>query len=427
MRRKLQISIVVLLSAFLLVFNISFIFAQEKDNIWQNFLEALRAILFKQQTENSQYVPKVNNSQLYQSNVELEQSIINAVENVSPAVVSIVISKYVPIIEKYYINPFEDLPIPPELKPFFQFEFPIPQYQEKGLQRQKVGAGTGFIVKSDGLIVTNKHVVNDPKAEYTVYLKDGKKYQAKVLAVHPRDDLALLKIEAQGLPIVKLGDSDQIRLGQFVLAIGNALGEFQNTVTLGIISGTNRTVVASDGTGNVEKLTGMLQTDAAINFGNSGGPLLNLKGEVIGVSTAIASQAQNIGFAIPINRVKRMIQEVEEKGKIEVPFLGVRYILITPEIQTRFNLSVDYGAYIYSSDPQLPAVISNSPASKIGLRAGDIILSVDGEKVTPENTLSDLISNKEVGQSIRLEILRGDQKILRMVKLEAMPEDFLAR
>ncbi len=190
-------------------------------------------------------------------------------------------------------------------------------------EKQKVGGGTGFIVSSDGLIVTNKHVVSDKDAEYTVYLSDGKKYKAKVLAVHPVDDLALIKINASGLPTLKLGDSDKIKLGQFVLAIGNALAEFQNTVSFGVISGLKRSITASDESGGVERLEDLIQTDAAINFGNSGGPLINLRGEVIGINTAIAGGAENIGFAIPVNRVKKMIDEFRQRGKIEIPFLGV--------------------------------------------------------------------------------------------------------
>ena len=409
----------------LIFVNVGLLFAQS-NKFLDNFVDFLKEFILKQQqkiNESQNITNPSKPSPLYQSTEDLEARIIDIVDKVSPAVVSIVISKYVPVIEQYYVNPFQDIPLPPELKPFFQFEFQIPQYQQKGFERKQVGAGTGFIIRSDGLILTNKHVVNDPKAEYTVYLKDGRKYVAKVLAIHPRDDLAVIKINANNLPVIKLGDSDSIKLGQFAIVIGNVLGEFQNTVTFGVISGIDRNIVASDNEGNITRLQHMIQTDAAINFGNSGGPVLNLRGEVIGIATAMASDAQNVGFAIPINRAKKMLSEIEAKGKVEVPYLGVRYIIITPEIKSRFNLSVDYGAYIYSSDPQTPPIIPNSPAEKIGLRAGDIIIKVDGEIINQKNTLGDVINKKSVGQVITLEILRGDQTLEKQVKLEAMPEN----
>jgi S1-C subfamily serine protease len=277
---------------------------------------------------------------------DLESAVTNIAEKSSSAVVSIIVSKYVPIVERFYINPFEDFDLPPEISPFFQFQ--IPNYRQKGYEKQRIGGGTGFIISKDGLILTNKHVVSDDKAEYTVYLNDGRKFKAEILALHPKDDLALIKIKANNLPTLTLGNSDSVKIGQFVIAIGNALGEFQNTVSFGVISGLRRSITASDQSGAIERLEGLLQTDAAINFGNSGGPLINIKGEVIGVNTAIAGGAENIGFAIPINRAKKMIEEVQKKGKIELPFLGVYYILINDEIQKKLNLPVDYGAYIYS-------------------------------------------------------------------------------
>lgn len=204
----------IIILAGLIFLNLGFIFAQTNKNVLDNFVILLRDLLLKKETKPE--LPTSNSlpqKPIYNIN-DLESQIIEVVERASPAVVSIIISKYVPVIEKYYLNPFQDLLIPPELKPFFQFEFKIPQYQEKGLERKDVGAGTGFIIRSDGLILTNKHVVNDPKAEYTVYLKDGKKYSAKVLAIHPNDDLAIIKINADNLPTLPIGNSDKIRLGQ---------------------------------------------------------------------------------------------------------------------------------------------------------------------------------------------------------------------
>lgn len=357
----------------------------------------------------------------------LEKEITSVVEKVSPSVVSIVISKYVPVIEKYYSNPFEEFEIPPELKPFFQFEFQIPRYRQKGYEKEEVGGGTGFIISSDGLIITNKHVVDDDKAEYTVYLNDGRKFPAKVLLKHPVDDLAIIKINASGLIPVKLGDSDNIKLGQFVIAIGNALGEFQNTVSFGVVSGLKRNITASDASGKIERLEDLIQTDAAINYGNSGGPLINIYGEVIGVNTAIVSGAQNIGFAIPINRAKRMLEDLKTKGKVEVPFLGIKYILVNEEIKKKFNLPYDYGAYIYTELKSDKAIIPNSPAEKAGLREGDIILEVNGEKITQQNSLSNLIRKRKVGETVRLKIWREGKIFEIYVTLGSLPENLLYR
>ena len=237
-----------------------------------------------------------------------EQAIINTVKEASLAVVSIVITKDVPIIDQYYINPFEG---------FFgePFGIEIPQYQQKGTQKQEVGGGSGFIVSSDGLVLTNKHVVFDVKADYTVLTNDGKKYPAKILAKDPAQDLAVLKIEGKNFPTVELGDSDKLQIGQTIIAIGNALGEFRNTVSVGVISGLGRTITAEGG-GFVETIENVIQTDAAINKGNSGGPLINLKGEVVGINTATVMGAQNIGFAIPINRAKKDIEQVKTTNKI---------------------------------------------------------------------------------------------------------------
>jgi len=340
------------------------------------------------------------------------KSIADVVEEVSPAVVSIIVSKYVPVIEEYYINPFE------EFERFFgrDFGFKIPQYREKGRELQQIGGGTGFIVSSDGLIVTNKHVVYDESAEYTVLMNDGTKYPAPVLARDPVQDIAILKISAHNLPTVKLGNSDDLRIGQTVIAIGNALGEFRNTVSVGVISGLSRTITASGG-GIIEQLEEVIQTDAAINEGNSGGPLLNIYGEVIGINTAMAQGAENIGFAIPINKAKKVITDIQTKGRIVYPFLGVRYILITKSIAQKNNLPVDYGALIVrGNEPGEVAVIPGSAADKAGLRENDIILEIDGQKITPENSLSKLILKHDVGDRIVLKILRqGEEKIIDAV------------
>lgn len=345
-----------------------------------------------------------------------EELIIKAVEEISPAVVSIIITKDVPIIEQYYYSPFE------EFEQFFDqpFQFRVPQYRQKGTEKIEVGGGTGFIVSEEGMVLTNKHVVLDEEADYTVFTIEGKSYPAKVLAKDPFQDLAILKIDQEKIvnekgdftlelfPIVKLGNSDEIQMGQTVIAIGNALGEFKNTVSVGVVSGLGRTITASGG-GLVETIENVIQTDAAINKGNSGGPLLNLKGEVIGINTAMVQEAQSIGFAIPINKAKRDIEQVKTIGKIVYPFLGIRYISITEKIKEDNNLPVDYGVWIHKSSQEEPAVYSDSAAEEAGIIEGDIILEFNGEKITPENSLAEIIQKYKPDDKITLKILRDNK------------------
>ncbi len=322
-----------------------------------------------------------------QEKVRTVKSIPEVVKEVSPAVVSIIVSKYVPIIE-------------------------IPSFRQKGEELKEVGGGTGFIVSSDGLVVTNKHVVLDEEAEYTVLTNDGNKYPAPVLARDPVQDIAILKISANNLPIVKLGNSDILEIGQTVIAIGNALGEFRNTVSAGVISGLLRSVTATGG-GITEQLEEVIQTDAAINRGNSGGPLLNLYGEVIGINTAMAVGAENIGFAIPINKVKKDITDIKISGRIIYPFLGIRYVLINKALAEENNLSVDYGALIIRGDnPNKPAITPNSAADEAGLQENDIILEINGAKISQENTLAKLILKYKPGDGITLKILREEKEII---------------
>lgn len=338
----------------------------------------------------------------YTSNITYEQAIIDVVKNASPSVVSIVISKNLPVYEQQMVNPFGDM------MPGFE----IPQYVQKGTKLQEVGAGSGFIVSTDGLVLTNKHVVQDKTADYTVITNDGQKYSAKVLALDPVQDLAVIKIQTdKTFPSITLGDSSGIQIGQTAIAIGNALGQFSNTVSVGIVSGLSRTIFASDQGGDFsETLQGIIQTDAAINAGNSGGPLLNLKGEVIGINTAMAQGAENIGFAIPINMAKRDIDQVSKTSKIVYPFLGVRYILINSEVKDKYKLSVDYGAYILKGQNGEPAITADSAAEKAGLKEKDIILELNGEKITDKNPLSTIINKFNPGDKITLKILRGGQE-----------------
>lgn len=338
-----------------------------------------------------------------------EEMVIAAVKKASPAVVSIIITKDMPVYEQYYVNPFPD---------FFGDEFAIPQLRQKGTQKQNVGGGTGFIISTDGLVLTNKHVVSDKAADYMVITNDGKKYPAKVLALDPFQDLAVIKIQvaSTNFPILSLGNSANVQIGQTVITIGNALGEFRNTVSVGVVSGLGRTINASGG-GMTETLEDLLQTDAGINKGNSGGPLLDLKGEVIGVNVAMAEGAQNIGFAIPINTAKRDIQQVKSLNKIVYPFLGVRYVLLTAEIQEKEGLAVGYGAWIIKGEGDNEAIIPGSAADKAGIKEGDIILEADGKKVTVQNSLGTMIQQHSPGDKIVLKVLRDKQELMIEVVL----------
>lgn len=270
---------------------------------------------------------------------------------------------------------------------------------------EQSGGGTGFIITSDGLILTNKHVVSE-EADYTVITQDGDNYPGTILALDPILDLAVVKIEATGLPAVDLGDSTDLKIGQWVVAIGNALAEFQNTVTVGVVSAKDRQIVAGGGFEPAERLEGLIQTDAAINPGNSGGPLVNLKGQVVGINTAVASDAQNIGFSIPINSAKVVIESVQKYGRIVRPMLGVRYVPITKELAELENLPVQRGALIASSSSNEPAIIAGSPAATVGLKDGDILIKINGEEITERNSLAQLLQQYQVNDEISVTYLR---------------------
>lgn len=353
-----------------------------------------------------------------------DNQIVNVVKKSSPAVVSIIASAEVPVYEQYYQqSPFSN-------DPFFQdffgdsFGFQVPEYRQKGTEMQRVGAGTGFIVSNDGYIITNKHVVSKENAEYTVILNDekyrGEKIVAKVLARDPVKDIAILKIEKNHLPYLETGDSDKLAVGQTVIAIGYALGEFDNTVSKGVVSGLSRSITASAGYGQSENLEGIIQTDAAVNPGNSGGPLLDITGKIIGVNVAVAQGSENIGFALPINDVKRVYEIVKEKGVIEYPFLGVRYLLINEEVKKQNNLQYDYGALVIRGEtPADLSVIPGSAADKAGIVENDIILEVNNARVNTDNQLSRLILKYRVGQEITLKISHKGQEKTVKVTLEA--------
>ena len=293
-----------------------------------------------------------------------------------------------------------------------------------GQSTSSQAAGTGFIISSDGYILTNKHVVEDAR-NISVVLDDGNMYgDVKLIGIDPLNDAAIIKIpDAENLPTVKLGDSKTITVGQQVIAVGNTLGQYSNTVTVGIISGQNRSITATDSTGaNAETLTDMLQTDASINQGNSGGPLVNAAGEVIGINTAVATSANNLGFAMPIASVKGMVKRVQETGKVERAYLGVYYISITPEIAKKYELPSDAGAYIYSSDRR-SAIIRGGTADKAGLEDEDIIISINGIKVGTAGSVSTLIGEYAVGDKIQLGIIRNGKEMALNATLQAHPKN----
>lgn len=358
---------------------------------------------------------------LYKPTLDYEDAVVSAVEKASPSVVSIAISKNVEQVENCIYDPFANMP--DEFRNMIgnnmQFTRPCTTGTTK---KQDVGGGSGFIVSGDGLILTNKHVVSDKTAEYTVFTNDGKKYPAKVLARSSTNDIALIKITATGLKAATLGDSDSIKLGQTAIVIGNALAEFRNTVSTGVISGLSRSVTASGSGYGSEKISGVIQTDAAINPGNSGGPLLNLRGEVIGMSTAMADGAENIGFAIPIDQAKRAIESVQKTGSIKTPYLGVRYLLLNEDVAKKEKLSITEGALVRGTDDG-PAVIKKSPADKAGIQAEDIIISVNSEKITSDKSLTDILQKYGIGDTITLMVRRGDTTMKLPLTLEERPSD----
>lgn len=290
-------------------------------------------------------------------------------------------------------------------------------------------AGTGFIISTDGIIVTNRHVVPVGTTNVSVILSDGTQFSdVEVIGRTSENDsldVAFLKIKdtkGKKLQAVKLGDSSKMQVGGMVVAIGNALGQFQNTVTTGIISGYGRSVEAgsASGSGGTESLQNLFQTDAAINQGNSGGPLVNANSEVIGINTAIAGNAQNIGFAIPVNDVTGLISGVLKTGKLQRPYLGVRYVSITDDYASQYNLAAKRGAYIVPSQDN-SSILAGSPAAKAGLKEKDIILKVNDTKIDENNSLSSVLGRLQVGQKVTLTIMRDGKEQKVEVMLEPAP------
>lgn len=287
------------------------------------------------------------------------------------------------------------------------------------------GAGSGIIISADGYILTNKHVVPNGTDKVTVVLSDGTQYtDVKIVGRDPSNDIAFLKINGvSNLTAATIGDSSRITPGQQVVAIGNALGLFRNSVTSGIISGIGRPIQASDesGSGTPEQLEDMFQTDAAINPGNSGGPLVDLKGEVIGMNTAVSQDGQSIGFAIPMNDAKGLINSVLKSGTIQKPYLGVRYISLTPEIAKQLNITITNGAYVHGNAGQ-SGVVAESPAAKAGIRDGDVITKINGQQITTDSGLATKLAQFNPGDKVDLTVVRGGQEQTISVTLSNYPQ-----
>lgn len=332
-------------------------------------------------------------------NLDDQEATIRAIKKVVPAVVSITIYDW------------ED---------FIALSTPSGQ-KEIQKYRKRIGNGSGFLISADGYILTNKHVVNvgdEKTVEYRINLNSGKQYYAQLIDKDELRDLAVLKIFDKDLPFVELGDSNSLQVGTTVIAIGNALGRYQNSVTKGIVSGLNRNLEITGINNEVMELYDVIQTDAEINIGNSGGPLVDLAGKVVGVNTAIDSSGQSIGFAIPINDARSVVTSIREIGKIVRPRLGVRYVMLTPELAREFNLNRDSGAYITVSEDGDPGVLPDSPAEIGGLSEGDIIFEINAIKIESSNNLFSVIQRYKPGNRIGLKILRGDKVMIVIVTLD---------
>lgn len=331
--------------------------------------------------------------------------IVELAKKICPAVVTIVVSKDLPKIGGYYFLPFGDK------------NFVVPEIQKGKSEKKKIGGGSGFIVSDNGYVLTCQHVVSDKDAEYSVVLEPTKTCPAKVISRDPINDVAILKVRGGSFPCLELGDSEEIKLGEPVIAVGNALGEFQDTISAGIVSGLSRFITAYQAQGQAARLKGLIQTDAAINPGNSGGPLINMEGKVIGINTAMALGAQNIGFAIPINYAKKDLEQVKKYGEMKMPFLGVRYIILNKDISKVHKLPVDYGAMIVRERLGEKPIIKGSAADKAGLKEYDIILDINGEKITAENSLDRILSGHKIGEEIEINVLRQGKKFVLRARL----------
>ncbi|MEI7424908.1 MAG: trypsin-like peptidase domain-containing protein [Candidatus Staskawiczbacteria bacterium] len=340
----------------------------------------------------------------------IKSPIIDIAKKVCPAVITVIVSKDLPSAENYYSFPYGDK------------EYMMPKYSkgQKGkVEKMKIGGGSGFIISENGYVFTSNHVVSDTTADYTVVLDPKHKYPVKVLSRNPINDTAVLKIEGERFPYLEMADSNKIELGEDVLAVGNALGEFTDTLSAGIVSGLSRFITAFGGLENQsQNLRGLIQTDAAINPGNSGGPLINMEGKVIGINTAMIQGAQNIGFAIPINYAKKDLEEVKKYGKLIMPFLGVKYVLVSKEMAAANKLPVNDGAIVVREALGEAPVVKGSAADKAGVKEWDIIIDCNGEKITTKTPLAEILQKCKIGGITPITVLRDGKKLNLTVKLE---------
>ena len=297
--------------------------------------------------------------------------------------------------------------------------------QEQNGIRSVVSRGSGFFATKDGLVFTNRHVVEAVGVTYRVFLADGRRFTVDSLAIDPLNDIAILKIKGTNFQALPFADSDKLSIGATVLTIGNSLGQYQNSVTRGVVSGLNRSLSASnDSTGSTENYEDAIQTDAAINPGNSGGPLINSRGEVVGINSAVNRQGNGVGFAVPINNAAQALKSYQKHGRIVRPYVGVRYLTVTPDIQEEKRLAQDYGALVSAGDIPAPAVLSGSPADKAGLKENDVILTVNGVLVRGQNTLKRMVGKFNPGETLTLLVNRGGKIVtisLTLSELDTKP------
>jgi serine protease Do len=380
-RRRLLAILFLVLSFFLLPWGF-FIIVKSLPKAFDRTKSFVLTTFSCEKTGSTKYE---KSSRLFNTPIVREESkIIDVVDEVSPAVVSVVMTT---------VN--------------FDF-FSGPSLSEEGI-------GTGFIVDASGLIVTNSHVVDDMSVEYSVVLTDGSTYDVDKIHRDPFSDLAILEITGQDLPVVELGDSDSARVGQVAIAIGNALGRFQNTVTVGVVSGIARQLQASSGLGESKLYENVIQTDAALNPGNSGGPLLNSSGQVVGVNVATSFGADNISFAIPVNVLRPILTSFIENGRIIKPYLGVSYTMVTKDIAALRK--IPEGAFV-------SRIMSDSPADNAGLKRGDIIMKIGDTSLGADASLAAVVSRIGVGESVTLTVARGGDELFLETILAEMPGDF---